>query len=144
MGVLKIGIHPRLGVNEPSSQQRRRPLRIALVAGHVTGECQPPDMLGKRAEDPGVEFTRLRVTLAVAADVGQMIWRIRIWPIVRSKAHIVVWIDARQRMLLVHDRERPAAYQRVAALTSDLTTAAIAESPAIARARAAASAVPLY
>src|SRR5205807_4943270 len=51
----------------------------------------------------------LGVALAVAPDVRESVWRLRVRPEVRRLAHVVVLVAARRRGRLARDRERARA-----------------------------------
>jgi hypothetical protein len=100
-------IHARCGIQEERTQQFHSFGGVLLVTAKVVGKGERLDVCFQLVKTAMIcNLVDLRITLAIAPNVGQTVGRFWIRPEVRRLAHVVVFVAAGRDNRLINDRER--------------------------------------
>ena len=113
LGVLQVGIHACLLVEEPHADKLGGLLGVGFVAAEVPGQREGGDASGGIAQAVAVEAVQLGVRLSVAIHVGQPVGLRGVGPVVACLAQVVVLVAAGGRLVLHHHAEGLGVEQAV-------------------------------
>ena len=113
LGVLQVGIHACLLVEEPHADKLGGLFGVGLVTAEVPGQGKGGDAAGGGAQAVAVEALQLGVGLPVAIHVGQPVGFRGVGPVVACLAQVVVLVAAGGRLVLHHHAEGLGVEQAV-------------------------------
>ena len=103
LGIFQVGVHTRILIKEPYTDQFRSFLGILLVTAEVPGKGKGGDALGGCPEAVTVQLVQFRVRFTVTADVGQSVRFGRVGPEIACLTHVVMLVSAAGCLLFHHD-----------------------------------------